>query len=124
MITYGRGRAVVTATGMGTEFGRIAQMLEEVKAEETPLERRMTMVYEDRALSRAGTVPRGLAFVSEGAALVSGRASRVFKADVVTIGSPPGGGPPCKPKQSVEGEGRALISINTARYGVQPSTTD
>jgi len=44
VITYGRGRAVVTATGMGTEFGRIARMLEEVEAEETPLERRMATI--------------------------------------------------------------------------------
>jgi len=44
VITYGRGRAVVTATGMGTEFGRIARMLEEVEAESTPLEQRMTSI--------------------------------------------------------------------------------
>ncbi len=41
VITYGRGRAVVTATGMATEFGRIAALLAEVKEEHTPLERRM-----------------------------------------------------------------------------------
>ena len=44
VITYGRGRAVVTATGMGTEFGNIARMLTEVEAEKTPLERRMTTI--------------------------------------------------------------------------------
>jgi Ca2+-transporting ATPase len=44
VVTYGRGRAMVTATGMSTEFGRIARMLDEVKAEETPLERRMTTI--------------------------------------------------------------------------------
>jgi Ca2+-transporting ATPase len=41
VITYGRGRAVVTATGMDTEFGKIARMLEEVTEEQTPLEARM-----------------------------------------------------------------------------------
>jgi Ca2+-transporting ATPase len=44
VVTNGRGRAVVTATGMVSEFGRIARMLEEVEVEETPLERRMTTI--------------------------------------------------------------------------------
>jgi len=44
VITYGRGRAVVTATGMDTEFGHIARLLEEVEIERTPLERRMTTI--------------------------------------------------------------------------------
>ena len=34
----GRGNAIVTATGMDTEFGQIASLLQEVKAERTPLE--------------------------------------------------------------------------------------
>ena len=36
--TYGRGTAVVTATGMHTEMGRIAGMLKEAPAETTPLQ--------------------------------------------------------------------------------------
>ena len=44
VITYGRGRAVVTATGMDTEFGQIARMLAEVTAEHTPLEKRMHVI--------------------------------------------------------------------------------
>jgi Ca2+-transporting ATPase len=35
---YGRGTAVVTATSMATEFGKIAGILQEVKAERTPLQ--------------------------------------------------------------------------------------
>jgi Ca2+-transporting ATPase len=36
--TYGRGRAMVVATGMATEFGRIARMLETVETGRTPLQ--------------------------------------------------------------------------------------
>lgn len=39
-VTYGRGKAVVCATGMRTEFGKIAQEVAAVKHEKTPLERR------------------------------------------------------------------------------------
>jgi Ca2+-transporting ATPase len=41
MVTRGRGEAVVTATGMGTEMGRIAGMLREAKAGQTPLQRQI-----------------------------------------------------------------------------------
>ena len=40
-ITYGHGRAVVTATGMRTEMGRIAGLLEEAQDEDTPLQREL-----------------------------------------------------------------------------------
>jgi P-type Ca2+ transporter type 2C len=36
--TYGRGRAVVTATGMRTQVGRIARMLKQAPEEPTPLQ--------------------------------------------------------------------------------------
>ena len=42
--TYGRGRAVVVATGMQTEMGRIAGMLERVPAERTPLQKELDYV--------------------------------------------------------------------------------
>jgi Ca2+-transporting ATPase len=40
VITYGRGRAAVTGTGMNTEFGKIAREVAAVKTEKTPLEKR------------------------------------------------------------------------------------
>ena len=38
VVTYGRGRALVIATGMATEFGKIARMLESVDTSKTPLQ--------------------------------------------------------------------------------------
>ena len=44
IVVYGRGRAVVTSTGMSTEFGKIAKMVQATGNEGTPLEKRMTTV--------------------------------------------------------------------------------
>lgn len=40
-VSYGRGKAVATVTGMRTEFGRIAEMVQSVREEEPPLKRRV-----------------------------------------------------------------------------------
>lgn len=40
-VANGRGRAVVTGTGMRTELGTIAEMLQSVRREPTPLQRRL-----------------------------------------------------------------------------------
>jgi Ca2+-transporting ATPase len=41
VVTYGRAEAVVTTTGMATELGRIASLLQTRPAEPTPLQRRL-----------------------------------------------------------------------------------
>jgi Ca2+-transporting ATPase len=41
LITYGRGRGIVVATGMHTQMGLIAEMLQTLEAEATPLQQRL-----------------------------------------------------------------------------------
>jgi Ca2+-transporting ATPase len=40
-MTYGRGKAVITSTGMNTEFGKIAEMVQTMVEEETPLKQKL-----------------------------------------------------------------------------------
>ncbi len=52
--TYGRGKALVVATGMQTEFGKIAQLLQTVESGKTPLQHNLDKV--GTALARAAFV--------------------------------------------------------------------
>ena len=56
VVTYGRGRAVVVATGMATEFGKIAKLLESVDTVKTPLQHNLDRVGKTLARVSFGVV--------------------------------------------------------------------
>jgi Ca2+-transporting ATPase len=64
--TYGRGRAIVVATGMETEVGRIAGLLETVSKEPTPLQQEL-----DRTGKRLSVVMLGICAAVFAAGLLS-----------------------------------------------------
>lgn len=55
-VTYGRGTAVVVKTGMDTELGRIAEMIQTVEEDQTPLQKRMDRMGKTLALVALGIV--------------------------------------------------------------------
>lgn len=61
VITQGRGLALVVATGMSTELGKIADMIQRVKEEQTPLQRRLDSLGKKLAL--IGVVIAALIFI-------------------------------------------------------------
>lgn len=61
VISYGRGVAVVTETGMQTRLGQIATLLHQVKPEQTPLQRRLDQL--GRSLAVIALVLVGIIFM-------------------------------------------------------------
>ena len=61
VVSYGRGKGVVTSTGMHTQLGLIATMLQSVQEEQTPLQRKLDQL--GKTLGLAALVVCGLVFV-------------------------------------------------------------
>ncbi|MBN2118916.1 MAG: cation-translocating P-type ATPase [Anaerolineales bacterium] len=61
VVAYGRGRGVVTSTGMRTQLGLIATMLQTVDTEETPLQRRLDQL--GKSLSIAALLLVAIVFI-------------------------------------------------------------
>jgi Ca2+-transporting ATPase len=60
-ITYGRGEALIVHTGMETQLGHIAEMIQGVESEKTPLQKRMAQL--GRSLAIAAVAIVGVVFV-------------------------------------------------------------
>ncbi|MBE0698325.1 MAG: HAD-IC family P-type ATPase, partial [Anaerolineaceae bacterium] len=54
--TYGRGTAVVTSIGMDTQLGKIADMIQSVGVDKTPLQRRLEQLGKGLAIAAIGLV--------------------------------------------------------------------
>ena len=61
LIAYGRGRGVVTGTGMDTQIGLIAEMLQSYENEDTPLQRKLAQL--GRVLGTACLAVCGFVFI-------------------------------------------------------------
>jgi magnesium-transporting ATPase (P-type) len=90
--TCGHGKAVVTATGMQTEMGRIARLLKETQDEATPLQREL-----DRTGKRLGIAVIAIAIVMIATIISSGTCgawplSSTCSACCSAEGGPGGGG--------------------------------
>ncbi len=97
LITYGRGRGIVVATGMHTQMGLIAEMLQTLEAEPTPLQQRLDELGRQlgyAALAICALVffvalfnqtNLGLIFVQDGGLLVYLRQSSTVLSEVFLI---------------------------------------
>jgi Ca2+-transporting ATPase len=59
-VTMGRGKAIVFATGMDTELGKIAELMQQTKNEMTPLQKRLDRV--GKVLAVLGFIVAGIVF--------------------------------------------------------------
>jgi Ca2+-transporting ATPase len=80
VVTYGRGRAVVTETGMSTELGHIAGLIQGVAIEPTPLQRRLDQVGKMLAV-----IALGIAAVVFGQGWLRGEELRLIFLTMVSI---------------------------------------
>ncbi len=55
-VTHGKGEAVVVRTGMATELGRIAELIQTIDRSATPLQRRMAQLGKGLAIAALGIV--------------------------------------------------------------------
>ncbi|PKN85732.1 MAG: ATPase [Chloroflexi bacterium HGW-Chloroflexi-8] len=56
VVTMGRGTAIITETGMNTELGKIAEMIQSVGSEQTPLQRKLAQLGKTLAYVALGIV--------------------------------------------------------------------
>lgn len=68
LITYGKGKGVVTGVGMNTEIGKIATMLDDVKESKTPLQKTI-----DQFAKMLGLICIGVSVVVFGLGLLQGQ---------------------------------------------------
>ena len=61
LVSYGRGKGLVVATGMKTEIGQIAELLQSVEIEATPLQRKLDQL--GKVLGWAALAVSGLVFL-------------------------------------------------------------
>ena len=62
IVTYGRGQLLVTSTGMQTQLGHVAELIQEVDAGKTPLQRRLSQL--GRALAVAALALMAVIFAA------------------------------------------------------------
>ena len=79
-VTFGRGEAVLVMTGMRTQLGHIARLIQSVESEQTPLQRRMAQV--GKVLVLAAIVVMGLAVLI---GLLTGQAMEAVLLNSVAI---------------------------------------